>query len=176
MAKKKTAVKTPVLKAPILRQALSAVKTAIINFSPSHILFVSYNPSSKDTIVTDIPQNLTSQFVLGEGGGSDVKVITIAVTYINNSNSSKTLQYQVYVEDNELKYGDKVLLAGATAVYDLLALYSENEQKYLVSSLQYSLDSSDVLSSLINCTYDESWYWLEITDPTQPASCTVTFN
>ena len=55
MARKKNTVKS----APnSLRQALLAVKTAILNFSPEHILSLSYDPSSKAMTVKDIPANL----------------------------------------------------------------------------------------------------------------------
>lgn len=82
MAKKKNTVKS-------LRQALLQAKTAILNFSPEHILAVSYDPSSKATIVKDIPANLESQFTLGESGGGGSAVFK-NLTIINNRTGNAT--------------------------------------------------------------------------------------
>lgn len=86
MAKRKNAVKSGLNQ---LRQALLDVKTAIIHFSDDHIVSIGYDPSSKATVVTDIPQNLSSQFVLGEGGGGGSAVFK-NLTIINNRTGNAT--------------------------------------------------------------------------------------
>lgn len=86
MAKRKNAVKSGLNQ---LRQALLDIKTAIIHFSDDHIVSIGYDPSSKATIVKDIPANLESQFTLGESGGGSSAVFK-NLTIINNRTGNAT--------------------------------------------------------------------------------------
>lgn len=107
MARKKNTVKS----APnSLRQALLAVKTAILNFSPEHILSLSYDPSSKAMTVKDIPANLESQFTLGESSGGDSAVFK-KLTIVNNRSGNATTS-GVTVSDGFAKTVDDDLHIG----------------------------------------------------------------
>jgi len=180
MAKKKTAVKTPVLKAPILRQALSAVKTAIINFSPSHILFVSYNPSSKDTTITDIPQNLTSQFVLGQGSGIQLSP-KVTATVVNPTNSSMQVVSDtdpVLVDDHLERLCPYTVEANGEIEIILVIpkvwFKGESAYAYKVNGINSSdFSYYGVISDTVNMAFVDG-IGMAVTDPTQDASCTIT--
>lgn len=191
MAKKKTAVKTPVLKAPILRQALSAVKTAIINFSPAHILFVSYNPASKETVVRDIPENLESQFILGQSAGGNTlsPKLTVTMTVHNDSavlhnNCLIVPEVILGVTDNHLSVTtDSITInegeTGKATVYseimlsdgdyvgmlELTALFTETPT---IQSLTYS--------DAVNCIYQESGGYRLIIIPDIDSDASISFD
>lgn len=97
MAKKKNIVKSS---PNSLRQALLPTKTALLNFSPEHILTIDYDPASKVTTVKDIPANLESQFTLGEGGGVNLEPLSITITYNDDTGEySANKSYQNFKQE-----------------------------------------------------------------------------
>lgn len=129
MAKKKNTVKS-------LRQALLQAKTAILNFSPEHILAISYDPSSKATIVKDIPANLESQFMLGEGGeGAKFRKITL----INNRNTlgnanDYAAMYTFFIEEGVMKTSYVNILPNTTVdiYFPFTDAQSSNAYEFIV--------------------------------------------
>lgn len=169
MAKKKNTVKSALNS---LRQALTVIKTATVRFSADHVIAIGYNPTTKETIVSDIPQNLTSSFILGEGGGgSDVNVHSIDVTYVNTSETyQKTLENMIIIEDNEILGATRNLDPSGTAMFKTLTLLVNNKYG---AQVVYNPGGTDVISNAVNCSYDSDLRMMVITDPTQPASCTI---
>lgn len=173
MAKKKNTVKS----APkSLRQALSAVKTAIIHFSEDHIVAIGYNPTSKETIVSDIPQNLSSQFILGEeSGGGSFNNKKISITIINNAYRAWESHYFIS-ENGYVEYGALELLADSQIVQDVMIPMSD-ETYYFDLPMIYNGETVTP-SNLVNCTfnYDGQNQDLVVTDPTMDASVTLTYS
>lgn len=183
MAKKKNTVKS----APkSLRQALSAVKSAIIHFSEDHVVAIGYNPTSKETIVSDIPQNLSSQFVLGEGGGGSSATPLVDIHVVNNSNNNIYLLYEGIVNNiYSFVVGTAI---SSTQSEDITAIATDSNDPNSVWSLNGPCTDSSgyegqilpfTISDAENCSYDSASYGypcIKITDPSQNASCTITYN
>lgn len=172
MAKKKKTIKSST---KTLRQALLSVKTAIIHFSEDHIVSIWYNPSSKETVVTDIPQNLSSQFTLGEGGGSSFsnpKLTINAVTellggYITQSYSA------IEIVDDELVLGIEHTVDGQETIeYYIPHVYYDGMDDYAVDFFCTDGTTSIEYSDFVNCTVENNVIY--VTDPTQDASVTAT--
>ena len=186
MARKKNTVKS----APnSLRQALLAVKTAILNFSPEHILSLSYDPSSKAMTVKDIPANLESQFTLGESGGGGALKGKIRVKIVNNSNDTITPSTEGQSSPSVALYIDGGLYS-SSSYSEEIAPNSESYADYVVIGYQngdsnswttdamYMVTSSGTfevgtITQLVNCVSDYSE--IQITDPTLEASCTIEY-
>lgn len=184
MARKKNIVKS----APnSLRQALLAVKTAILNFSPEHILFLSYDPSSKAMTVKDIPANLESQFTLGESGGGEALKGKIKVKMVNNS--TVPINPSAVYQERFLLYIDGGLYEAPLSSEEI-APNSESYVDYVFfgyrdgDDMIYQVDSDDMKSTggvttetitqLVNCSVSNVSE-ITIIDPTLEASCTVTY-
>jgi len=186
MAKKKNAVKS----APNpLRQALLAVKTATLNFSPEHILSLSYDPSSKAMTVKDIPANLESQFTLGESGGGSLDLhpkITMNVTVEGNSTSM--INNAIIGSDDTwvVIQGNNVLIEIESLGADNIVNFNDGETKEVTCFVPFDTSSLAVytlipergnlqditFANCVNCTGTQGV--LEITDHTQDASADVT--
>lgn len=177
MAKKKNTVKS----APkSLRQALSAVKTAIIHFSEDHIVAIGYNPTSKETIVSDIPQNLSSQFILGEeSGGGSILNKKISITVINNLSGMITWTSGYFIPESGYVTDGTIEIAGnSQIVQDLMIPMTINNVFYYELPLINTTYNTVVASNLVNCTfdYDGQNQDLVVTDPTMDASVTLTYS
>lgn len=185
MAKKKNPLKAG-LKS--LRQALSTVKTAIIHFSDDHIVAIGYNPTSKETIVTDIPQNLSSQFILGEGGGggdlSPKATVTLKPSgcgayYLDNAiNTGNAARYQIadghisYVSSIDDRWG--LIADNGTGTFSAYAVKQGDD--FIVVPTFYQADRSYhieelAFSDLVNCVNDDGD--IIVSDPTKEVSFTV---
>lgn len=176
MAKKKNTIKSS---QKTLRQALLSVKTAIIHFSEDHIVSIWYNPSSKETVVTDIPQNLSSQFTLGESGGSAPTPVLDVKLVITEESPDVTLISATYVITNNIYdyvqwTGDPI--APGEYHYLLPVFYNGNEDTGYESYLPFATSDSyyGESSDLNNCTIQDAV--VTVTDPTQNASITITFD
>jgi len=185
MAKKKNAVKS----APnSLRQALLAVKTAILNFSPEHILFLSYEPSSKAMTVKDIPANLESQFTLGESGGGSLDLhpkVTMNVTVQGNStwminnalivnDGWAVIQGNNFVTDAESLDADNIVNFNDRETKEVTCFVPFNSSAAVVVNLipEHGNLRNITVTNCVNCTGAQGV--LEITDYTQDASADVT--
>ena len=187
MARKKNAVKSA---QNSLRQALLAVKTAILNFSPEHILSLSYDPSSKAMTVKDIPANLESQFTLGESGGGSLDLhpkITMNVTVEGNSTYMINNAITVNGEDAWVVIqGNNVLIEIESLGADNIVNFNDGETKEVTCFVPFDSSAVAVYSLMpergnlediiftncVNCTGAQGI--LEITDHTQDASADVT--
>ena len=174
MAKKKNTVKS----APkSLRQALSAVKTAIIHFSEDHIIAIGYNPTSKETIVSDIPQNLSSQFVLGEeSGGGSLLNKKISITVINNTGSLQMWESPYLIPESEyVTYGIVEIAGHSQIVQDVMIPMSDETYYFDLPTVNPGVTVT--ASNLVNCTFEFSGgnQDLIVTDPTMDASVTLTY-
>ena len=187
MAKRKNAVKSGLNQ---LRQALLQAKTAILNFSPEHILAVSYDPSSKATIVKDIPANLESQFTLGEGGGGSLDLhpkLTMNVTVQGNSawmvnNALMIKDYWAVIQGNNFVTDVEYLDA------DSIVNFNNGDTKVVTCVLPLDMLTLGVyhlipergflqtfaFSNCVNCNGNDQRGTLVITDYTQDASADVT--
>ena len=177
MAKRKNTVKS----APkSLRQALSAVKTAIIHFSEDHIVAIGYNPTSKETIVSDIPQNLSSQFILGEeSGGGSILNKKISITVINNLSGMITWTSGYFIPESGYVTDGTIEIAGnSQIVQDLMIPMTINNVFYYELPLINTTKNTVVASNLVNCTFDNDGQNqdLVVTDPTMDASVTLTYS
>ena len=87
MAKKKTIkIEEPVelKKAPLLRNnvpdPIPSVLSGLLRFSPDHIVRLIYDPDSKNFLLGDLTQNLVTEGVMGESGGSSLNpVINVTI-------------------------------------------------------------------------------------------------
>lgn len=187
MAKKKNAVKSALNS---LRQALTVIKTAIIRFSAEHVLAISYNPTTKETTVTDVPQNLSSQFILGEGGGSAELHPELTLNVSPHNSDANVLNGVICLPENAavLEDGCLVVLENIseyiTTIPDentgtgtvILSAVQEDGQTLstiAVNFLVYSTDQDKRIvtvtaSNPVNCSYDEGF--ITITDITKEAS------
>jgi len=174
MAKKKNAVKS----APNpLRQALLAVKTAILNFSPEHILSLSYDPSSKAMTVKDIPANLESQFTLGESGGGSFNNKKISITLINNTGSLQMWESPYLIPESGYVTKGIVEIAGhSQIVQDVMIPMSDETYYFDLPTVNPGVTVT--ASNLVNCTFEFSGgnQDLVVTDPTMDASVTLTYS
>ena len=178
MAKRKNAVKS----APkSLRQALSAVKTAIIHFSEDHIVAIGYNPTSKETIVSDIPQNLSSQFVLGEeSGGGSFNNKKISITIISNLSYMFMWTENYFISENGyVSSGTIEIPENSQIVRDLMIPISIDSPNYYFGLPMINPYTNTVVASdPVNCTFNFSGgeQYLVVTDPTMDASITLTYS
>lgn len=174
MAKRKNAVKSGLNQ---LRQALLDVKTAIIHFSDDHIVSIGYDPSSKATVVTDIPQNLSSQFVLGEeSGGGSLLNKKISITVINNTGSLKMWESPYLIPESGYVTTGIVEIAGhSQIVQDVMIPMSD--ETYYFDLPKVNPGATVTASNLVNCTFEFSGgnQDLVVTDPTMDASVTLTY-
>ena len=127
MAKKKNAVKSALNS---LRQALTVIKTAIVRFSADHVLAIGYNPTTKETIVTDIPQNLSSSFVLGEGGGSAELHPKVTLNITPHNTGAVVLNGVICLTEDAPEIGvleDGCLISVTNEISNYLVTVQENE-------------------------------------------------
>lgn len=191
MAKKKNAVKSALNS---LRQALTVIKTAIIRFSAEHVLAISYNPTTKETIVTDVPQNLRSQFVLGEGGGSAELHPKLTFNITPHNSGAAVPNGVIYLPEDNAVLEDGCLVVMHADMSDYMTiilaentgtgtaiLSSVNEEGQTYSSvnvniLAYSTEQDKNITSVtasnpVNCAYDNGV--ITITDYTKDASIDI---
>lgn len=187
MAKKKNAVKSALNS---LRQALTVIKTAIIRFSAEHVLAISYNPTTKETTVTDVPQNLSSQFILGEGGGSAELHPKLTLKVSPHNSDANVLNGVICLSESiaVLEDGCLVVLDDIgeykTTITDentgtgtvILSAIREDGQTYLdiaVNMVVFSTDEAKLIDTVtasnpVNCSFDNGF--VTITDITKDAS------
>lgn len=178
MAKRKNAVKSGLNQ---LRQALLDVKTAIIHFSDDHIVSIGYDPSSKATVVTDIPQNLSSQFTLGEGGGggnSATPVLDVTITNNDEHECSFSGDF-ICIENNKYSshtgWGNPINPNQSEEFLVPVVSYDSGSSYLFYLPSPYDSSVTIRLLDAVNCTYDENNTALSITDPSENASCTVIY-
>lgn len=185
MAKKKTASK----KAPkSLRQAIMQFKTAIINFSRDHQLFIAYDPDSRETYIADTPAEIYSQFILGEESGDSAPTPVITYKLIIKDTCTDTFT----------SVGSTTLRLIVNGVYkethiEDIGITAGNEYEWLMPVFEDSYDSgkwyftcpvyndndytygtpSDIVNLTPAVPDDHPYY--SVTDPTQNGSITVTF-
>lgn len=177
MAKKKTASK----KAPkSLRQAVMEFKTAIINFSSDHQLFIAYNPDSGETYIADEPAQLQSNFILGEESGSSITPV-ITFTAVNDTEGDLYFSTPPYSVENsnvkELSYSYTVPTNSSDTI-DLLGVGILDDDNYVFGCSAMSGDYSGEItaSNAVNCTYDDNNNRIIVTDPGANASITITYH
>ena len=152
--------------------------------TPDHILRGKYNTGNNELDITDVPANLNSVITLGQGGGSSFSNPTLKMKCVNNAGESYTGfgMPQGIILNNEISKSfvdnTETLSDGETKSYDLFVLkeHNTNVADYY-ADLIYPINGTPttVSSEEVNCTYDEDFGVIVITDPTKDASITVTY-
>ena len=165
-----------------LRNINTGDTVQFVNYlTPDHILRGKYNTGNNELDITDVPQNLNSIITLGQGGGGglDNPTLTMNIVFENAKKGGqkigtpKTLSY-LTIENNTIKhYRDDIIDQSRTIEalipygYDL-----DNNPGYFQYTDQMQNFSA---SDLVNCTVSEYLEYIQITDPTQDASITITY-
>lgn len=189
MAKKKTIkIEEPVelKKAPLLRNnvpdPIPSVLSGLLRFSPDHIVRLIYDPDSKNFMLGDLTQDLVTEGVMGESGGGGIVNPLITIT-IDNTLPTPTPPYfpislLTYQVDEQGRLGFLLMepaYDNGTETKTAISLYDESTEVYKLEGLDNANligDNDPVFSDLVNCTYDDGK--LIVTDPTAPASVTIT--
>lgn len=141
MAKKKTSSK----KAP-MRQALLTEKEATARFDENNILNIKYDPDTKLTVVQDIPDNLSSRFILGDSStGELTPEIKLALL--------ECFAKVAWIDEHGQSYYENLrhALMGDRTLDHITAVYTQ-------SGTVYDTDSLDSLKDdlVVTATYDDS--------------------
>ena len=179
MAKKKVVAEE--LKAPAVKGLLRDVPdptvylNGVLRFDDDHIIRVKYDPTSKAMVIDDVPQSLESSITLGEGGGGGITNPELTINVVNNSgggigvikydvNDSKLYRTYTNFQSNE---------SGEAKTLVPVSIDENEDEVYMIlyNDLTWATFSH---SNAVNCTFDDDDEVMMVTDPTQPASFTMT--
>lgn len=159
-----------------MRNIQSGDTVQFLNYlTPDHILRGKYNTGNNELDITDVPANLNSVITLGQGGGGGLDNPLITLNVINNGSYSFEAKKMGFlcVANNSIAFDEDTVIEGnSTGILNLFGyLYGDD---YLYDIGEY-LNVSDFMSSFgdeVNCTIND--YDIIVTDPSKPASCTLT--